>query len=292
VLIVSAVNGSATDVGANIPIAGGSYSISAAGNLAFLTATKGSYNFNYTASDQHGGTSVATVTVTVTPVVLDLNGDKQLELISPEDSHVSLNLFAAQKQGTLGWVGPQDGLLIYDYQQDGKVTHIDEFAFSLYAPNAKTDLEGLRIAFDSNYDLIFDEKDDYFNHFGVWQDKNSNGITEEGEFHSLKQLGIQSIALASDSISHEQNGNMIFGSSSYQTSSGESQMLGDVGLKVLAYQDVIQAASELDLSTLLKDSEVQQTSIVNVETTESVLYSPHHFETQNTMETTPEPALM
>ena len=47
--------------------------------------------------------------------------------------------------------------------------------------------------FDTNKDKIFNNADDKFSDFYVWQDKNSNGAVEGGELKSLKEHGIKSI---------------------------------------------------------------------------------------------------
>lgn len=259
ILIVSAVNGSAANVGTKVTVTNADYTLSSTGALTFNSTTKGTYNFNYTISDQQGGTSTANVTVTVTPIVLDLNGDKLLSLTSSHHSQVTLNQFdGSLGHEKMGWVGPEDGLLIFDFQQDGKVTSMGEFAFSLYSPEAKTDLDGLRLAFDSNHDLIFDEKDDLFSQFGVWQDKNGNGITDDGEYFTLAQLGITSLSLQSDNILQSIAGNTVYGSTSYQTADGQSHLAGDVGLEVLPsakaaaveLPDVIVDNQSLDFSAL------------------------------------------
>jgi hypothetical protein len=45
---------------------------------------------------------------------------------------------------------------------------------------------------------VLDAKDEAFAKFGVWQDANSNGISDAGEFKSLAEAGITSINLTSD----------------------------------------------------------------------------------------------
>ena len=40
-------------------------------------------------------------------------------------------------------------------------------------------------AYDLNGDNVIDEKDEIFNKLKIWKDKNSNGITDEGELGSL-----------------------------------------------------------------------------------------------------------
>ena len=62
----------------------------------------------------------------------------------------------------------------------------------------ETDLQGLARIYDANHDGILSNLDSTFNSFGVWQDINSDGMVEAGEFKSLTDAGITSINLVSD----------------------------------------------------------------------------------------------
>ncbi|MBS0287872.1 MAG: cadherin-like domain-containing protein [Proteobacteria bacterium] len=195
-------------------------------------AATGSDSFTYTISDGHGGTSTATVNISVIvpPIVFDLNDDG-INLIPLENSQIVWQ-FPCGNYHLTGWVGPEDGLLVYDFNKDGKITLLEEFSFVLYHPDAKTDLEGLRLAFDTNQDGIFDNQDALFSQFGIWQDKNSNGITDEGELLSLIDKGITALSLQTNEVLQFEAGNVIFGSTQYQTSDGLSHLAADVGLMV------------------------------------------------------------
>jgi hypothetical protein len=58
-----------------------------------------------------------------------------------------------------------------------------------------SDLSGLQQTFDSNHDFVFNARNAQFNQFGLWQDVNQNGVVDAGEFHTLAQIGIASLAL-------------------------------------------------------------------------------------------------
>ena len=47
---------------------------------------------------------------------------------------------------------------------------------------------------------MLDASDVDFAKFGVWQDANSNGVTDAGEFQSLTDAGITSVKLVSDGV--------------------------------------------------------------------------------------------
>ncbi len=170
------------------------------------------------------------VTLTPTPpVVLDLDGDG-VETLNLSDSSV---LFDYDGDGTLehtAWVGADDGLLAIDLNGDGKVNDGSEIVFSQYADGAETDLEGLAMAFDTNQDGQLTAADEQFDKFGVWQDADSDGVTDEGEFTSLTDLGIESINLTNDgNQSVSEDGSVTtFGYSQFTNADGSTGLVGDV----------------------------------------------------------------
>jgi hypothetical protein len=73
--------------------------------------------------------------------------------------------------------------------------------FKQYGVN--TDLEGLAKVFDTNQDQVFDVRDADFSKFGVWQDRNQDGVVDAGEFKTLQEWGIKAIDLVSDGLARE-----------------------------------------------------------------------------------------
>lgn len=147
----------------------------------------------------------------------------------------------------VSWPTPGDGWLAYDANGDGKIDHADEIAFAAYSKNAKTDLEGLAQAFDSNGDGVFSPADDKWKSFGIWQDSNQNGITDPGEFKTLDELGVASIDLTSDGVFSVVDGNTIHGITKMHMKDGSTLDVADV---TLSYSDQIQVP-QVDGSTLL-----------------------------------------
>ena len=129
------------------------------------------------------------------PVVVDLDGDG----VETTDLGESEAMFDFDNDGfreKTAWVGADDGLLVFDVGGDGQVTEAKEIAFAYWTEDENdTDLEGLRTVFDSNNDGQLNEKDEDWAGFRIWQDKNQNGVSEEGEFLTLEEAGIQSIGL-------------------------------------------------------------------------------------------------
>jgi len=237
-LTVSKVAGLAANVGNQIALPSGALlTVNADGTYSYdpngAFAATDTDSFTYEVSDNHGlASNVATVTINVIvpPIVLDLNDDG-IALISPAESEVSFLLFGRDKPTTIGWVNGQDGLLAIDINGDNIINGPEEFTFT--HPNAKTDLEALRLLYDSNFDGILDMNDEDWLRFGVWQDANENGICETGEFVSLVNKGIVAISLLSDNQTSVDEQNTIFGFGTYQTQDGQLHQLADVGLGLM-----------------------------------------------------------
>ena len=169
----------------------------------------------------------------IKPVVLDLNRDGDISLIGLEDSQA---LFNAESSGVQGWVGPEDGFLTIDADGSGAIDQANEIAFTEWHDDARTDLEGLALAFDTNEDGKFDVQDERFAEFSVWQDANSNGVSDPGELRSLADAGITSIDLSGVPYEgepvaiQEKAGNQVFGVTTVAYDDGSFGIAGDVAL--------------------------------------------------------------
>lgn len=120
--------------------------------------------------------------IPVDPLILDLNGDGA-KAVSYNDKPV---LFDIDNDGgsleETGWFSHQDGLLVRDLNNNGKIDNMSEVFSEYYAGKAgrngesgekrfKNGFEALR-TLDSNKDNVFDSKDRDFNAVRVWQDAN------------------------------------------------------------------------------------------------------------------------
>ncbi len=195
-------------------------------------------------------------TASSAPVLLDLNGDGHIDL-RPLDtdalatgSSVTFDWNGDGARDGTAWVGPQDGFLAIDLGEDGqagtdgKIDQSKELAFSEWATpdqvaangGSVSDLDGLRLAFDTNHDNVLDASDDRWSEFRVWRDANQNGVVDDGELQTMSEGGIKLINLLSttDGSQSFSDGSAITGTSSYQMSDGTSHYL--VGDATLAYQ--------------------------------------------------------
>ena len=227
--------------------------------------------FQVRVTDPHGGSTVNTVYVThygtYTPpapsggddgkkpisIDMDKNG---FNFTNVNDSNVFFEINGDGWKHRVSWNAPGDGWLAYDSNHDGKIDKTDELAFASYAKGAKTDLEGLALAFDTNKDGQFSNVDAKWADFGIWVDANSNGITDAGELKTLDQLGVGSIDLVSDGQFSVNGGNNINGITKVHMLDGTTRDAADVTLKFKSDIQVKQA----DGTTVVAQHTISSTS--------------------------------
>jgi len=127
---------------------------------------------------------------------MDLNGDG-VHFTSIQNSNISIDVNNDRIKDKMAWAGNDDGVLVWDKDQNQQITDASEFGFQQLRPDAQTDLEGLQVL-DTNHNGLLDAGDDKFAEFAVWQDANGNGVVDAGEFLTLQERGIASINLRSD----------------------------------------------------------------------------------------------
>ena len=130
------------------------------------------------------------------PLVLDLANDG-FQLLSKENG-VYFDENARGLAEKTDWVAPEDALLAIDLNEDGMINDGSElfgtstrFSDGSVARNAFAALN----QYDLNGDNMIDVNDGVFSKLKVWQDKNSDGISQENEMYSMNDLGIESISL-------------------------------------------------------------------------------------------------
>jgi hypothetical protein len=195
---------------------------------------KGLAPFTVRVTDSEGAYADAQVDVThcgttsgggKKPVVMDLDHDG-LEFAGLDDSNVFFDVNGDGWREHIAWSGSDDGLLAFDRDNDNVINHYSEISFVGYKHGAHTDLEGLQ-AFDSDGDGKLTAHDEQWNRFGVWQDKNLNGVTDPGEFKHLDDLGITAINLTSDGKVQNLGDVTLHGTTHYEKADGTTGAVGD-----------------------------------------------------------------
>lgn len=206
-----------------------------------------SLGWNY--YDQHGNLIERVEPYNRRPVTLDLNEDDHLDLrpidLSGSDADNNAPRFDWNSDGlgdVTAWVGPEDGFLAIDIGADGstgpddQINQAKELAFTLWPTEEQgstdSDLEAVRLVFDTSKDGLLSAEDARWSEFRVWQDINQNGVSEAGELSTLDQLGIKYINLipTPDGAREFMDGSAITGTSFLEKFDGKTQLVGDVRL--------------------------------------------------------------
>ena len=165
------------------------------------------------------------------PIALDINRDGRIDHIAAKDSTVMFDFDEDGYAHRIGWVGKDDGFLIYDSDEDNQVTKTNEVSFISYVDGAETDLEGLH-HFDSNDDNKLNSLDSEWSKFKVWIDANQNGISEEGEVKTLADHNIAELDLTINRNEKTINGNTVFQDISVKLTNGQTMLGQDAGFSV------------------------------------------------------------
>lgn len=196
-------------------------------------------NFSFKIVDADGDSSATQTlhaSVAAAPVILDLNGDHHLDFLAQNDpaNHVQFDFDGNGLAEHPAWAGPHEGILVHDANNDHVANYGSEISFADPQAGANTDLQGLLLHFDTSHDGKLDAADAEFAKFGVWQDSNSDGKTDAGEYHTLTEAGIVSINLTSDGISYTAAGGdvMVHGTTTFAMADGSNGIAGDVSLAV------------------------------------------------------------
>ena len=131
------------------------------------------------------------------PLALDLNGDGVVSTLSlAKGVHFDLdNSGFAEKTG---WVAPEDGFLVLDRNGNNQIDGGSELFGTettlASGQKATNGFEALK-EFDQNGDGKIDSADEVYANLKIWQDKNSNGLADEGELFTLAELSVASIGV-------------------------------------------------------------------------------------------------
>lgn len=149
-------------------------------------------------------------TQTISPIVLDLDGDG-IETVAVANGVYFDHNNDGFKEKT-GWASADDGLLVLDRNGNGTIDSGRE----LFGTNteyisgilAESGYEALETV-DSNHDGVINSSDAQFANLKVWKDLNQNGVSDSGELLTLAEAGIASITLThSDTEVTDANGNI------------------------------------------------------------------------------------
>ena len=204
-------------------------------------------SFNYVLSDADGGTDSATVTFIVngvttptltTPLILDLDGDG-IETTTLADG-VQFDIDGDGHIDQTAWVGSDDAFLVRDINGDGQINGAAElFGSATVLSNGEKAADGFAALadLDSNSDGVINAMDVLYDQLQTWQDKNQDGMVQDGELKFLKDVDVAELNLVATEGNDWDNGNLIGLNSSWSDSSDQQHELADVWLHYASGED-------------------------------------------------------
>ena len=168
------------------------------------------------------------------PLTLDLDGDG-IETVA-SNGHKGA-LFDHSNDGirtATGWVGKDDGFLVYDRNGDGVVNNGSElFGDNTPLKNGERAANGYQALaeLDDNGDGKVDAADSAFAKLRVWRDLNQDGISQQGELLTLDDAKVKALNLANKNADRDLgNGNSLAEEGTYTDSDGNEKQMGDLNL--------------------------------------------------------------
>ena len=190
------------------------------------------------------------------PIVIDLGNDG----INSHALNYTIN-FDLDNNGfkeATGWVSGDDALLAIDKNNNGIIDNgselfgnksISNSAFSYTNSSLNNGFETLK-SYDSNNDGIIDSQDAEFDKLLLWQDKNGNAITDNGELIKLSDK-VSSIDLNYTNTDINNNSNTIKQTSTATLNNGTKVKADDIWFKV-NYKDTEEIIDESQIPFEIK----------------------------------------
>jgi hypothetical protein len=214
---------------------------------------------------------------TVSPLVLDTDGNGFETNAKADGVYFDLdnNGFAEKTAWTSG-----DAFLTYDLNGNGKIDNGGELFgnHTLVGESKAADGFAALAQYDENADGVINENDDIYHLMRLWND-NGDGVSEDGEFKTLEEMGVSSIDLnqtapenatyTDATVSGVSNAEMSDGTSRtvadfwFNVSTADTMQIydGEFDADILALPDVrsfgkmpsLRVAMQLDESGVLKE---------------------------------------
>lgn len=196
------------------------------------------------------------------PLVLDLTGSG-IKLLPPSQSNAVFDHNSDGAKSAVGWVGADNGILVFDTNGNGAIDNATEwFGESFAVPGSKASvgkngfsaLATLAAAgstvFSRDTALINPfTGGNYFDGVKVWVDADQNGISTPEELKTLTSLGIASIDLISTHDGRQVGGGLIDSTAGFTFTNGTRRDIADIGLAEKT--EAAQGAAPINPGTLI-----------------------------------------
>jgi len=129
----------------------------------------------------------------VTPIVFPLDDSAPLEeLLDPERS-VTFDLAGDTRAERWPWVRPNAGILVWDPQRTGRITSGTQLFGSVTWSMFWRDGYAALAALDDDGDDRLSGKE--LRGLAVWQDRDTDGVSDPGEVQPLERLGVTAVSV-------------------------------------------------------------------------------------------------
>ena len=186
------------------------------------------------------------------PLVLDLDGDG-IELTAVGTTNAFFDVDNDGFREATGWVQSDDGLLVFDRNNDGYINDNSEL-FGNFTTSGFVELR----AIDSNGDGFITAADNNFSDLQVWRDLDQDGRSDVNELYSLNELNITRINAVADSVNIQNAGNTIKETTTYELADGTTREIVD------AWFTIDQLNSYYDAHSTLNEPVVITEQILNL----------------------------
>ncbi|GJN52318.1 calcium-binding protein [Pseudomonas tohonis] len=177
------------------------------------------------------------------PLVLDITGNG-IKLVAPSQSNAVFDHNADGVKNQVGWVGPDNGILVFDTNGNGVIDSSAEWFGESFAVPGSTPPAGQNgfsalaaltkpgsTSFSRETALINPMTGvSYFDTLRVWIDADQNGISKASELKTLSALGIASIDLLSVHDGRRVAGGLIDSTAGFTFTDGTRRDVADIGL--------------------------------------------------------------
>ncbi|MBL41552.1 MAG: hypothetical protein CMM49_02700, partial [Rhodospirillaceae bacterium] len=169
----------------------------------------------------------------VDPIVLDLDGDG-FEFIHIDNQSISFSMNPDVSQQPNDWVAPDDGFLVLDKNNNGIVDDIREMFSEFFVDGVNTGVGALS-TLDENNDGVINSLDSQFANLKIWQDKNSDGFTDQGELKLLSDFNFAEFKLSIDKNGELFGDSVLLSTGSIKHINGDESIFGEVALSVSSF---------------------------------------------------------
>jgi hypothetical protein len=166
------------------------------------------------------------------PLVLDLDGDGIETLGITSTTQVLFDYDGDGVKTGTGWIKGDDGFVVLDRNGNGTIDNGGELFGDQTLVNGVKAVDGFAAlsAEDTNHNGKFDAGDTNFTKVRIWQDTNSDGISQAGELHTLSELGVASVNLTSTTSNTVSNGNVQIAKGTFTKTNGDTGTSGTLNL--------------------------------------------------------------